>query len=52
MIFKPQHHAEHLYFITATISGWKPPFLQEPYAAIVLDSLTGHCTQARSRLFA
>jgi REP element-mobilizing transposase RayT len=52
MTFKPQHHPEHLYFITATILGWKPLFLQQPYAAIVLDSLTWHCTQARWLLFA
>jgi REP element-mobilizing transposase RayT len=52
MTFKPRHQPEHLYFITATIVGWKPLFAQPAYARIVLDSLTWHCHQARWLLFA
>ena len=39
MTFKPLHIPQHLYFITATITGWKHLFIEATYADIVLDSL-------------
>jgi putative transposase len=42
MTFKPHHDPTHLYFITATILGWKQIFAQPAYAQIVLNSLDWH----------
>ena len=39
MTFRPVHIPNHLYFVTATITDWKPLFLEETYANIVLGSL-------------
>ena len=52
MTFKPRHHREHLYFITATVLGWKPLFTQPEYALIILNSLDWHREQNRWLLFA
>ena len=42
----------HLYFITATISGWKPLFSEPVYASIVLNSLAWLTSKGRCSLFA
>lgn len=52
MTFKPVHDPEHLYFVTATILGWKQLFNHPPYAHIVLDSLDWHRRNGRWALFA
>jgi putative transposase len=52
MSFKPLHDPTHLYFITATVMGWKPLFAQPDYAAIVLGSLDWHRRAGRWELFA
>ena len=40
MTFHSLHDETHLYFVTATVCGWKPIFAQDEYAFIVLDSLS------------
>ena len=35
MTFKPLHDPTHLYFVTATVLGWKHLFVQQSYAEIV-----------------
>jgi REP element-mobilizing transposase RayT len=52
MTFKPYHDPTHLYFITATVLGWKQLFVQSVYARIVLDSLDWHRRQRRWQLYA
>lgn len=52
MTFKPKHHRDHLYFVTATVLGWKPLFTQPHYASLVLDSLDWHRKHDRWQLFA
>ena len=52
MTFKPVHDPEHLYFVTATILGWKHLFHQSPYACIVLDSFDWHRRNGRWSLYA
>ena len=52
MTFKPLHDPTHLYFVTATILGWKHLFTQPPYAQIVLQSLDWHRRHNRWSLFA
>jgi hypothetical protein len=42
MTFKPHHDPAHLYFITATVLGWKKLFNEPAYARIALDSLAWH----------
>ena len=39
MTFHSFHNETHLYFVTATVCGWKAIFAQAKYASIVLDSL-------------
>lgn len=39
MTFKPVHIPQHLYFVTATITGWKHLFIEATYADILLNSL-------------
>jgi len=36
MTFKPLPIPQHLYFITATITGWKHLFIEATYADILL----------------
>ena len=42
----------HLYFITATICGWKPLFEEQRYCQIILDSFTWLRGSKACRLFA
>jgi hypothetical protein len=39
MTFNSFHDASHLYFVTASICGWKHLFIEPAYASIVLNSL-------------
>jgi putative transposase len=50
--FKPHHDPTHLYFVTATILGWKHLFVESAYAGIVLQSLDWHRHHNRWSLFA
>ncbi|HLF25927.1 MAG TPA: hypothetical protein VJG32_06300 [Anaerolineae bacterium] len=52
MSFKPQHFPSHLYFITATLLGWRPLLARFEFAWIVLDSLGWHRKQCRLALYA
>ena len=52
MSFRPQHDPNHLYFITASLLGWKPMFTQPAYASIVLNALDWHRSNSRWSLFA
>jgi len=52
MTIKPLHDPAHLYFITATVQGWKRLFAEEAYAEIVIQSLDWHRRQRRWLLFA
>ena len=52
MTFKPHHDPTHLYFLTATLLGWRPIFAEPAYAHIVLDSLVWHRKHGRWSLFA
>lgn len=40
MTFSSFHDPNHLYFVTASICGWKHLFADQKYAQIVLDSLS------------
>ena len=51
MTFKPRHFSDHLYFVTATLLGWRPLFAQREFAQIILDSLDWHRRQARFALY-
>jgi len=51
MTFKPPHDPTHLYFVTATIMGWKRLFTNPIYAEIVLQSLDWHRSHERWSLF-
>jgi putative transposase len=48
---KPHHDPTHLYFVTATIMGWKHLFIEPAYAEIVLQSLDWHRRHGRWSLF-
>ena len=52
MTFKPFHDPTHLYFITATLLGWKQLFVRPAYAQLVLDSLAWHRQTGRWALYA
>jgi len=52
MTFKPHHDPTHLYFVTATVLGWKQLFIQSDYARIILDSLDWHRKNGRWNLYA
>jgi REP element-mobilizing transposase RayT len=52
MTFKPHHDPTHLYFITATVLGWRKLFAQPAYANTVLSSLDWHRKQGRWALYA
>jgi len=51
MTFNPHHDPTHLYFVTATVLGWKHLFIQPTYADIVLQSLDWHRRNGRWSLF-
>jgi len=52
MTFDSFHNPTHLYFVTATLCGWKPLFFRENYANIVLHSLDWLHRQKRMKLYA
>ena len=52
MTFRPSHIPEHLYFVTATIVGWKQLLLQREFQTIVLGSLKWLRREGRIELFA
>jgi len=52
MTFRPRNIPEHLYFVTATICGWKQILTQESFAEIVLNSLNWMHTNKRMKLYA
>ena len=52
MTFDSQHIPDHLYFITASIVGWKPLFSEPEFAEIVLNSLDWLRREKRMSLFA
>lgn len=51
MTIKPHHDPTHLYFVTATILGWKHLFVEQAYAEIALQSLGWHRRNGRWSLF-
>ena len=52
MTFDSIHDDAHLYFITATICGWKQIFIKPAYANIVLGSLDWMRREGRMALYA
>jgi putative transposase len=52
MTFSSIHHPDHMYFVTASICGWKHLFGDSPYTRIVLDSLSWLREKKRMQLFA
>lgn len=52
MKYKPFFDEHHLYFVTISISGWKPIFNNPEYAQIVLQSLKWLRERKMFRLFA
>lgn len=52
MTFSSIHDIKHLYFVTASIVGWKHLFVEPRYAQIVLDSLVWLQNEKRIILFA
>jgi putative transposase len=52
MTFPSFHDATHLYFITASVIGWKHLFATDKYAKLVLNSLEWMQQQKRILLFA
>jgi REP element-mobilizing transposase RayT len=47
----PRHDPTHLYFVTATVQGWKQLFIDHAYADIVLQSMDWHRRHGRWSLF-
>ncbi|MEK7326594.1 MAG: hypothetical protein AAB217_15205 [Chloroflexota bacterium] len=52
MTFKPLNEESHLYFVTASLLGWRPLLARPKYAWIVLNSLDWHRRQSRFSLYA
>ncbi len=52
MTFKPHNDPTHLYFLTATILGWRQILMEPTYAHIVMDSLDWHRRHGRWSLYA
>jgi putative transposase len=52
MTYPAFHDDSHLYFITASIVGWKPLFILPTYSTIILDSLSWLRIQGYIKLFA
>lgn len=52
MTFPSLHDPAHLYFVTASICGWKHLFIDRKYAEVVLESLRWMQNQNRIILFA
>jgi REP element-mobilizing transposase RayT len=51
MTFSSVHDINHLYFVTASISGWKHLLVESKYMQIVLDSLVWLQNEKRILLF-
>ena len=51
MTFSSFHDPNHLYFVTASICGWKHLFVEHKYIRIVLDSLLWLQNEKRMLLF-
>lgn len=51
MPVKPRHDPFHLYFVTATLLGWKHLFIESHYAEIILQSLDWHRREGRWALY-
>ena len=51
MTFSSFHDPTHLYFVTASICGWKHLFADQKYAQIILDSLVWLQKEKRMLLF-
>ena len=52
MTFNSIHIPDHLYFVTASICGWKPLFVEKEYIEIVLNSLSWLRREKRMALYA
>ena len=52
MTFKPRHNSTHLYFLTATLLGWRPLFALREFAIVVLNSMDWHRSHGRLALYA
>lgn len=52
MTFDSWHVPDHLYFITASICGWKQLFIDATYAEIVLNSIAWLRKEKRMTLYA
>lgn len=52
MTYPSHHDPSHLYFVTASICGWKPLFNNPAYAEIVLNSLDWLRRNQHMKLFA
>ncbi len=52
MTFSSVHDINHLYFVTASLSGWKHLLAEPKYTQIVLDCLVWLQTEKRIILFA
>jgi putative transposase len=52
MTFSSTHNINHLYFVTASISGWRHLLAEPKYVQIVLDSLVWLQSEKRILLFA
>lgn len=52
MTFNSRNIPDHLYFITASIIGWKPLFSETEYANIILNSLAWLRQEKRISLYA
>ncbi len=52
MTFDSLNDDEHLYFITASICGWKPLFKSNTYSSIIIEALDTRRRQKKIFLFA
>ena len=52
MPYKSVHFPDHLYFITATLLGWRPLLPRPEFATIVLGSLNWHRSRGYFALYA
>jgi REP element-mobilizing transposase RayT len=52
MTFNSFHDSSHLYFITASVCGWKQLFVEAAYPRLVLDSLDWLHLEKRMNLYA
>ena len=52
MTFSSKPVPDHLYFVTASVCGWQPLFIEKEYVEIVLNSFTWLRQEKRMALFA